>query len=122
MMRSIGSGMRLVTVILLLFVAVLAIAQSTTVTIQGTVMDQTGAVVPDAQVTAVNTATNITRVTKTDSTGNYLLAALPYGTYNITVEAKGMGKQTVVGLQVDAGRTIAQNFKVKPVSVEQTVE
>ncbi len=106
----------------LLLTTSLLLAQSTTVTIQGTVTDETGAVVPDAQVTAVNTATNYTRVSKTDGTGNYLLAALPYGTYNITVEVKGMGRQTVKALTVDAGRTIAQNFKLKPASVAETVE
>jgi hypothetical protein len=106
----------------LLLTTSLLLGQSTTVTIQGTVTDESGAVVPDAQVTAVNTATNLTRVTKTDSTGNYLLAALPYGTYNITVQAKGMGKQTVLGLLVDVGRTVAQNFKLKPASVAETVE
>lgn len=106
----------------LVLTASLLLAQSTTVTIQGTVTDETGAVVPGAQVTAVNTATNYTRVTKADSTGNYLLAALPYGKYNITVQVTGMGKQTVVGLQVDAGRTVAQNFKLKPASVAETVE
>lgn len=110
------------TLCALILVTSLLLAQSTSVTIQGTVTDETGAVVPDAQVTAVNTATNYTRVTKSDSTGNYLLAALPYGTYNITVQVKGMGKQTVLGLQVDVGRTVAQNFKLKPASVAETVE
>ena len=107
---------------ILVLTASLLLGQSTTVTIQGTVTDETGAIVPDAQVSAINTATNYTRVTKTDSTGNYLLAALPNGTYNITVQSKGMGKQTVLGLQVDVGRTVAQNFKLKPASVAETVE
>src|SRR5512146_1291039 len=126
MRRGIGSVLRfgIVTCALVatLLTTSLLLAQSTSVTIQGTVTDETGAVVPDAQVTAVNTATNYTRVTKADATGNYLLAALPPGSYNITVQVKGMGKQTVLGLQVDVGRTVAQNFKLKPASVAETVE
>src|SRR5512146_1516300 len=126
MRRGIGSVLRfgIVTCALVatLLTTSLLLAQSTSVTIQGTVTDQTGAVIPGAQVTAINTATNITRVTKTDSTGNYLLASLPYGKYNIVVQVNGMGKQRAVGLLVDVGRTVAQNFKLKPASVAETVE
>ena len=95
-------------------------AQSTG-TIQGTVTDASGAVVPNAQVTAVNIATNTTRVTQTDASGNYLLPSLPIGTYRLEVQASGMGRQVMTGLVLDVGRNVAQNFTVKPSAVTQEV-
>ena len=108
--------------IALLLAATMLLAQSTTTTVQGTVTDNTGAVVPNAEVKAVNTATNLTRVTKTDATGNYFLPALPAGSYSLEVTAPGMGKQLVRGLVLDVGRTVAQNFALKPAAVAETIE
>ena len=107
--------------LVLSFATAASFAQSTTATLQGTVTDQTGAVIPNAEVKATNPATNITRVTKTDSTGNYLLPALPIGTYNVEVQAAGLGRQVVTGLVLEVGRTVAQNFQLKPAAVQETV-
>jgi hypothetical protein len=106
----------------MLFVAGLLLAQSTTSNLQGTVADSTGAVIPNAQVTAVNKATNLTRTTQSDASGNYLIPALPHGNYDVTVVAQGLGKQIVRGLTLDVGRTVAQNFTLKPAAVNETVE
>src|SRR5436190_16486807 len=95
-------------------------AQSTG-TIQGTVTDPSGAVVPNAQVTAINTGTNATRVTQSDASGNYLMPALPLGTYRIEVQASGMARQIVTGLVLEVGRTVAQNFTLRPAAVTQEV-
>ena len=109
----------------LLFVLTFAtsalLAQSTTATLQGTVVDQTGAVVPNANLKVINPATNLTRTTKTDSTGNYLVPALPIGSYNVEVQASGLGKQVVTGLVLEVGRTVARNFTLTPATVEETV-
>src|SRR5574338_1038458 len=61
-------------------------AQSTS-TLRGTITDQSGAVVPNAKVTAHNQATGVERATVTDSSGNYQIAALPVGTYDLEVSA-----------------------------------
>lgn len=108
--------------IALLLTATLVFAQSTTANLQGTVTDATGAVVPNADVRATNTATNLNRATKTDNSGNYLIPALPPGTYNVEVQAPGMGKQVLKGLVLDVGRTVAQSFSMKPASVAETIE
>jgi hypothetical protein len=50
--------------------------------ISGTVTDQSGAVVPGAQVTAVETATNTTYKTVSSSAGEFAFANLPLGSYN----------------------------------------
>src|SRR5437762_6903208 len=90
------------TIALLAFAILTApvLAQSTG-TIQGTVTDPSGAVVPNAQVTAINTGTNTTRVTQSDASGNYLLPAMPIGTYRIEVQASGMARQVVNGLVLE---------------------
>src|ERR1041384_7980528 len=105
----------------LLFATTSMSAQSTTATLQGTVIDQTGAVVPNAEIKITNTATNLIRTTKTDSTGSYLVPALPIGTYNIEVTASGLGKQIVTGLVLDVGRTVSQNLTLKPAAVQETI-
>src|SRR5690242_7870777 len=105
----------------LLLAATVALAQSTNATLQGTVTDQTGAVVPNAQVTAINQGTNLTRSIKSDESGIYSLAALPPGTYRVVVEAPGLGKQEYNGLRLDVGRTVALNVTMKPASIEQSV-
>ena len=57
--------------------------------ITGTVRDSSGAVVADAQVTATNAAIGVTRTTTTNADGSYLAAALPPGSYDLSVTAKG---------------------------------
>src|ERR1700757_5220864 len=68
--------------------AATAFGQSTA-TLQGTVTDQKGGVVPNATVTARNEATSVERSTQTDSDGNYAIASLPVGAYTIEVQAQG---------------------------------
>ncbi len=97
------------------------VAQSTTATLQGTVVDNSGAVVPNADVKVTNSATNLTRTTKTDSTGAYLIPALPVGSYTVEVTAAGMGRQVASGLVLEVGRTVSQNFTLKPAAVAETV-
>ena len=64
-----------------------ALAQSTA-TLQGTVTDAKGAVLPNATVVARNRSTSSERTTQTDSDGNYQFAALPVGVYTVEVRVK----------------------------------
>lgn len=57
--------------------------------LQGTVTDSTGAVVPDATITATNAATGVTTIRAASSAGVYNLSPLLPGTYSLKVEAKG---------------------------------
>src|SRR5260370_32800284 len=49
--------------------------------ISGTVLDQTGAAIPNATVSAMNQGTNQTRTVATDATGHYAIPHLPVSTY-----------------------------------------
>ena len=64
-------------------------AQSTLGTLTGVVTDQSGAVLPGATVTVVNTQTGVSRTAVTDTTGSYQVANLDAGSYRITVQLAG---------------------------------
>lgn len=67
-------------------------------TIVGTVSDQSGAVVPNANVTAVNPQTGETRDVKSDSAGRYTIGNVVPGTYDIRVTAPGFQQVTTKGV------------------------
>lgn len=86
----------------------------TTGRIAGTIKDQTGAVLPGAEVIVVNRATSEQRRTKTNAEGNYAVSLLPPGLYQVSINASGFKKvifyNVVVAItettQVDAEPTI----------------
>ncbi|HEY8184999.1 MAG TPA: carboxypeptidase regulatory-like domain-containing protein [Pyrinomonadaceae bacterium] len=76
-------------------------AQTFRGTILGTVTDPNGAVVPDATVTAKNVGTSIERSTSTDQFGNYTLAELQTGAYQVLVTKTGFQPLTITGVVVE---------------------
>ena len=90
----------------------LAVAQSTAV-LQGTVIDQTGAVLAGANISARSLATGIERTTQTDSSGNYQIAALPVGRYRVEVKAQGFQTAVASDLPLEVTQTLVQNFQLK---------
>jgi protocatechuate 3,4-dioxygenase beta subunit len=72
-----------------------AFAQSGNATLNGTVTDATGAVVPNAHVTATNTATGVAKSVDTTSAGLYVVTALIPGAYNIEIKAAGFKTEVV---------------------------
>src|SRR5882762_8141702 len=88
----------------------------------GTVVDTTGSVVSGATVKVTSQGTGLSRETKTDDTGHYLIPLLPVAYYTIRVESQGFQavEQKDVRLQVDEHREL--DFTVTPASVTTTVE
>ncbi len=72
--------------------------------IVGTVVDPTNAVVTNATVTVVNTATNQTSTAPTDTTGGYRVLHLQPGTYKVTVSAPGFTNFVAENMIVEVGR------------------
>jgi hypothetical protein len=66
-------------------------AQSNSGSISGTVTDPSGAVVPGATVTVENPVSGYVRTGKTDSTGRFQFANLPFNPYHLTATATGFG-------------------------------
>ena len=88
----------------------------------GTVVDKTGSVVVGASVKATAQATGVTRDSKTDDNGHYLMPLLPIGGYTVRVEASGFGpaEQKDLRLQVDEHREL--DFTLAPASVTAAIE
>jgi len=67
--------------------------------LSGTVADAAGRAVPNAKITAQNSATGQSASTETNSAGAYSLPNLPLGSYTVTVSAEGFtGKEVKVSL------------------------
>jgi hypothetical protein len=95
--------------------------QVTTADLSGVVRDATGAVRPDAVVTAVNPATNAGREAATDGTGRFALLALEPGVYEVTARAPGFRDQTLKPpLTLSLGSVTALDFVLTP-AVSDTV-
>jgi hypothetical protein len=77
--------------------------------IQGTIVDPTGAVIPNAVVTVTNTSTQVKHVTQSDKAGVYVFPGLPIGTYNLGVAAKGFESYEQTGIVLEVGSSIAVN-------------
>jgi Carboxypeptidase regulatory-like domain len=88
----------------------------------GTVSDNAGAVISGASVRITSEGTGLTRETKTDDSGHYLIPLLPVSFYTIQVQAPGFGsvEQKQIRLQVDEHREL--NFSLKPAAVSTSVE
>src|SRR3989441_4062986 len=86
--------------------------------ITGTVKDQTGAVLPGAEVTATQTDTGAKRTVVSDETGSYILTTLPIGPYRLEVMLPGFRTyvQTGITLQVNSNPTIPVVLAVGQVS------
>src|SRR5215470_11243210 len=84
-----------------------------TATINGTVHDPSGAILPGVEVTATQTATNVSRQTISDERGNFVLPNLPVGPYR--VEATLPGFRTFVQTGIELG--VNQN-PILPITLE----
>ncbi|NYZ63068.1 TonB-dependent receptor [Luteimonas deserti] len=112
LLRSRSTSRSLLSVALagcLALAAPAALAQSTAATIRGQVMADS-APAAGARVTAINTATGLSRSVTVGANGAYNLAGLPPGTYRIQVEANGQSSSQNVVLAV--GQTATLNLGV----------
>ena len=99
-----------------------ALMAQSTATIQGTVLDPTGAAIPNAAVTVHNQGTGEERTTTTDSAGLYVVPALPVGTYRVSVKAAGMAPTVANNVVVPVSTTVRQDFTLQVAATGETVE
>jgi len=95
-----------------LLLAMPAFASGPTGTITGTVTDPSGAVVRNAGITVVNQATNAVRDAETNDDGDFTVALLPPGRYQVTAEAKGFRKSIFSDVTVDVDQTVRADFSL----------
>ncbi len=100
---------RALGVVLLTFLYVASASAQENAELKGTVTDPTGAVIPNATITIINTATGETRTATSNGAGLYDFANLQHGTYNLKAEAKGFNVAATNGIVMNVAATIAQN-------------
>src|SRR5262245_48515490 len=91
-------SVRLVSFCALLLLPCILLAQSGNATLSGTVHDPSGAIVPNAKVTALNSATGITKETSTNASGLYVIPNLIPGPYNVSVSAPNFQSKQIQGI------------------------
>lgn len=96
-------------------------AQVTTTVIYGTVTDSSGAVVPSAKVTAVNTDTNLSRSAESGRQGEYRIELLPIGHYEVQVDASGFQKFVQRGIVLTLDQTALVNATLQLGNVNEVV-
>ena len=95
-------------------------AQTTTSTIEGTVKDPSGALVPGATVKVTAETLASERNATTDSNGRYRIAALPAGKYTIAVSAQGFAVSTTE-IELTLNRILTYDVSLQVGSATQTV-
>ena len=100
------------------------IAQVDRATLNGTVSDSSGAVVPGATVEAVSQETGLRRVAQTSATGTYTVSQVPIGTYNVSVAHPGFRPVVVKDVRLGVGdnRTLNLEMQVSSVDTQVNVE
>ena len=98
-----------------------AVAQSARGALAGNVTDSTGAVIPGANISAVNQSTGGKNETKSTSAGAYRFPDLPIGVYTVTVTAPGFATATNTGVQVEINVTASLSVTLKTGAVSEVV-
>ena len=93
-----------------------------TASVQGTVTDPTGAVIPGAEVSLVNSATLVKRSVNSDSSGVYIFPNVPVGTYSLNVSQAAFRTYTQSNIVLEVGSSIAINVTMSVGSQDQKVE
>ena len=111
------SGLRVIAVLLVL--AASAAAQTTS-TIEGTVSDASGAVIPGAEVNVRGETISAERRAATDAKGFYRVTALPAGIYTVTVTFSGLSPNAAT-LDVTLNRVVTFDVTMQVGGVQETV-
>jgi len=91
-------------------------------TINGTVLDPSGAVVPNAAITLTNPATSQTRQDISNSAGQFRFANVGVGTYTLSTMVAGFQKYTKTGIVVNVAQSLEENVTLAVGSQAQTIQ
>jgi hypothetical protein len=97
-------------------------AQVDKATINGSVTDQSGAVIVDASVTVTNIETGVTYTGASNDAGIYRVSALPVGTYSIEYQKGGFKRVVRSGLTLATAQVAEVNIKMAPGAVSELVQ
>lgn len=122
--RHVTSQQQLALKLTLLLLAAAAIlpAQFVRGTILGNVTDDSGAVIPGAEITLKNLGTNETKIVTSDESGAYNFPALLPGRYSLQVKKTGFKLQSVSDVGLEVNQTARVDIKLPVGDVAETVE
>jgi hypothetical protein len=113
------------TLFVLAFLALSALAAfaqgGATSSLTGTVTDETGAVIPGADVVVKNDATGTTFTAVTDGTGSFTIPAIPPGTFTATVSLQGFKTVVLKDVIVSVGVAASVKAVLQLGGIEETV-
>jgi hypothetical protein len=114
---------RIATSLFMLFLATAyGHTQATNGTINGTLSEQSGAVVAATQVSLTNIGTADTRVATTNDSGFYQFHNLPPGNYRITVQKQGFKELTREPIELQVDSTLQMNLTLSVGSTTEKIE
>ncbi len=115
--------MRLIatTLMCLLLIFGAAYAQSDKGNITGTISDPAGAMIPNAPIEAKNIQTGAVYQGASSTTGNYTLAQLPAGVYQLSVSVSGFKQYIRTGITVMVAQTLRIDIKLEVGNISDTV-
>jgi hypothetical protein len=90
--------------------------------ISGTVTDSSGAIVPNAQITATHIDTGLVRTTNSNANGFYVIPNLPVGSYKLEVQATGFATYVRTGIVLEVSSDVAINVALQVGQVRQEVQ
>lgn len=90
--------------------------------IHGSVTDPTGASIPSATITAADAERGTKYTATADNGGQYNLASLPPGSYDLTVESNGFGSKVQKGVIVSVGSVTTVDFSLEVAHAATAVE
>ena len=114
-------SMALVAVGILLVASIPAVGQVLTASVDGTVRDPTGALIPGVEITLTNTETNAARETVTNDSGLFVFPQVRRGLYRIATEMPGFSSALVEGVQVAVDTPATVDIVLELGTVNETI-
>jgi hypothetical protein len=93
----------------------------TSATLQGSIVDASGAAIPHATLDVVSSASGFHRSATTDGEGRYQVAGLPAGTYRVEAAATGFRSEVIEALTAEVGRSLVRDFRLEIGNSSETV-
>jgi hypothetical protein len=122
-MRKLGAllSCRLILVSLVLLLPAIVLAQGYFGTVSGTLTDSSGAVVQGAKVTLLDEQKGFRFTTTSESSGRYVFASVPPGTYSVTAEASGFEKTLVQHIKLNVSENPTANLTLRVAAATTSV-
>lgn len=104
------------------YVVLPAAAQTSSGEVSGTVLDPSGASIPNGAVVLTGQSTNVSRTAATNSDGHFVFTNVLPGLYSVSVSAAGFKTSTQTGILVSVNQTLSLSYRLSIGSTQQRVE